>query len=380
MIPRLLTEVLEKTPKSILLIGPRQVGKSTLIEQLAPKLSLNLADEETYLEFKSNPAALKELLGSESYRSVFIDEIQRHPPLLNTIQSILDQKKSNPPKFYITGSSARKLKRGQANLLPGRVLSFELGGLCSAELGYRLDVRRALSRGTLPEPYLETNEKLAEKILLSYAGTYLKEEIQAEAATRNLEGFSRFLRYAGESAGLAQDFSKLAKRAKIERKACGRFFEILEDTLIASRLESFDETDADVVKRPKYYFFDVGVLNGLLGNFTPSLDRSGMLFEHLVVNQILNSSRAHDVLVELSYFRTRGGYEVDLILKIKRQLFAIEIKHGQVGSSEAKNLLQFGKFHKKVDGYFIVVPEGRNRTIEGVRILELNGFLKEVGL
>ena len=143
-------------------------------------------------------------------------------------------------KFYLTGSSARKLKRGGANLLPGRVVNFKLGPLVAAELDYKMETARILSRGSLPEIYLEKNEKEAIHILKSYVANYLKEEIKAEALTRNLE--------------------------------------ILEDTLIGQRIFPFEELSekADLIKHPRFYFFDTGIYNSLVGNFTPSLDRVGV--------------------------------------------------------------------------------------------------------
>jgi predicted AAA+ superfamily ATPase len=366
----------------VLLLGPRQVGKSTLILELGPDLVINLNDEKTYLDFKSNPDELKERLAAlNGTKSVLIDEVQRHPAVLNTVQTIIDDKRLESPKFYITGSSARKLNRGQANLLPGRIFSYELGPLCAAELDYKLDVPNALKYGCLPEPYLSRSAPFCEKLLTTYSGIYLKEEIQAEALTRNLEGFSRFLISAAQHSGLVLDFSKIAKQAKIERKACSRFYEVLEDTLIASRLEVFDKTDADIKKRPKFYFFDTGVLNGLLANFISSSDRRGMLFEHLVVNQVIASAKARDIPIKVSYFRTRGGYEVDLILEIRDRTYAIEIKSGRADEGDAGNLESFRDYYQSVNGFFIVTADNTAaRKIGRVFIMNVSDFLREIRL
>jgi predicted AAA+ superfamily ATPase len=382
MIPRLIAAAIRESQKSVLLLGPRQVGKSTLILGLRPDLAIDLNDAKTYLDFTSNPSELTERLAAQDgIRSVLVDEIQRHPAILNTVQTIIDHKSVKSPKFYLTGSSARKLKRGQANLLPGRIFSYELGPLCAAELGYELDVNRAMRYGTLPEPYLSPSTAFREKLLTTYSGVYLKEEIHAEALTRNLDGFSRFVMSAAEHSGQVLDFSKLAKQAKIDRKACAGFYEILEDTLIASRLEVFDRTDADIKKRPKFYFFDTGVLNGLLGNFAASGDRRGMLFEHLVVGQVIASSKARDTPVKLSYFRTRSGYEVDLILQLGAKTYAVEIKAGRVDQGDAGKLEGFGDYYKDTDGYFLVTTDGTSaRRIGRVLIVSLSDFLRAVGL
>jgi uncharacterized protein len=381
MIPRLLAPSIAKSTKSVLILGPRQVGKSTLILGLKPDLTINLADDSTFLDFKSNPNELRERLGSRvNVRSVLIDEVQRHPTILNTVQALIDDTKTKSPKFYLTGSSARKLRRGQANLLPGRIFGYELGPLCAAELDYGLNVPHALQYGCLPEPYLSDSGPFCQKLLSTYSGVYLKEEIQAEALTRNLEGFSRFVLSAAEYSGQILDFSKLAKQARIERKACSRFYEILEDTLIATRLEVFDQTNADTIKRPRFYFFDTGVLNGLLSNFAASNDRKGLLFEHLVINQVIASAKARDIAIKTAYFRTRGGYEVDLILTVGANTYAVEIKSGRADQSDALHLEEFRHYYKAVDRFFLVTAEGAMRKVGRVHIVNLNEFLRMVGL
>ncbi len=382
MISRLIQGPLLKSPKSVLLLGPRQVGKSTLIFNLKPNLLINLADDKTFLDFKSNPNELYERIGEGQPKTVFIDEIQRHPLLLNTIQSISDvQTKMHPIKFYLTGSSARKLKRGQANLLPGRIFSFELGPLCAAELNYQLDVARALKYGCLPEAYLSKENAFVEKLLSTYSAVYLKEEIQAEALTRNLDGFSRFILTAAETSGQSLDFSKLAKTARIERKNCARFYEILEDTMIGYRLEVFDRLDADIKKHPKFYFFDTGVLNGLLENFTASGDRKGLLFETLVISQIQASAKARDKRVRLSYFRTRAGLEVDLIVELGKKIYAAEIKSGQVRQGDTKTLETFKRdYGQDFDSFFAITTDSTSRQIGNVRVVNLASFLKIIGL
>ena len=182
---------IKNSPKSVLLLGPRQTGKSTLMRQLNVDLNINLMKESTYLEFAANPNRLEELMAGTKPSSVLIDEIQRLPSLLNTIQTLIDES-DTPAKFYMTGSSARKLKRGAANLLPGRLITYCMGPLSAGELNYQID-NESLAYGTLPEVQFMQSSVLKEKLLTSYTGTYLKEEIQAEALTKNIEGFARFL-------------------------------------------------------------------------------------------------------------------------------------------------------------------------------------------
>jgi predicted AAA+ superfamily ATPase len=326
MIHRLISANLKNLKKSALILGPRQAGKSTLIQSLKPDLTIQLADEMEYYTFTSNFAELRTRIESQSPRTIFIDEVQRIPGILNTVQALIDANKKL--KFYLTGSSARKLKRGGANLLPGRVLNFHLGPLVASELDYQLDTRRALIYGTLPEIYLDNKNASTEHLLRSYASNYLKEEIKAEALIRNLEAFSRFMNYAWSTVGVFIDYSKIARQAKIPRHSISRFYEIFEDTLIGQRIWPFEplREKADLIKHPKFYLFDNGVLNAALGNFQYSPDRAGPLAEQLIFNQILHSSWAKTKEARISTFRTRGGLEVDFIVELEGETIAIEVK------------------------------------------------------
>lgn len=349
MITRHIGTHLATSKKSILLLGPRQTGKSTLIASLKPDLTINLAQESTYLEFLQDPSQLETRLGVYSKpTSVFVDEVQRLPSLLNTVQSILD-KPNNRFKFYLTGSSARKLKRGHANLLPGRVHVYTLGPLSVSELGTALDTRKALAIGTLPGIWTETDSATRQKTLRSYAATYLKEEVQAENLARNLEGFARFLNVTAEWAGQFLDLAKLASASQIARQSAVRFFEVLEDCLVVRRAEAFGKSlTRRLIQHPKFYFFDIGVLNGLQGNFEVSSDRIGRLFEHLVFNQIIHEASARDVDIRVSAYRTEHGAEVDFIVERADEVYAIEVKASKViGSTGYQGFQSFREYYGK---------------------------------
>jgi len=368
-----------------LLLGPRQTGKSTLIAALEPGLTLNLAHEPTYLEFARNPRELEERLAvlprTTRRPTVFIDEVQRLPSVLNTLQVILDDP-GNRIKFFLTGSSARKLRRGHANLLPGRIHTYQLGPVAACELDHRLDTAQALSTGTLPGILTDPDAASRQKTLRSYAATYLKEEVQAESLTRNLEGFARFLTATADWAGHHLDLSKLAVAAGVSRQSTVRYFEILEDTLIVRRAEPFTRSlRRRLVQHPKFYFFDVGVRNGLLGNFEVSADRVGALFEHLIFSQLTASADANDVEIRVSSYRTEHGAEVDLVVELGRDVFALEIKASRnVGASDLRGLRSFadhaGKKHR---GIVLYLGEHRRR-IDGVDILPWQDGLRTMGL
>lgn len=381
MLSRIIAPEILKTPKSILLLGPRQVGKSTLISSLKPDLSINLADEVEFLLHSSDPGELRALIEINKAQTVFVDEVQRLPKILNTVQAIVDRDKKI--KFYLTGSSARKLKRGGANLLPGRVLNYKLGPLVSAELSYKMDTKKALSQGCLPEVYLGKSEKLSKAILRSYVANYLREEIQAEALTRNLDSFARFLQESILSTGQFIDYSKLSKKAKISRHSCPRYFEILEDTLVGQRLLPFRPLldSIDLIKHPKFYFFDNGVFNGLLGNFVASLDRVGTLCEQLVYNQLVHSSWAQGKDLEVSTLRTRSGEEVDFILKLENQIFGIEVKHSQdINIDYLSGLQFFNQVFPENKGLFVFHMGTKEQKFGKIWSLPWQQGLRKLGL
>jgi len=381
MIQRTLEKLLRGSGKSLLLLGPRQTGKSTLVASLKPDLTINLAHEPTFLEFARNPEELEQRLGAtRNLRTVFLDEIQRLPSLLNTIQSILDR--GGGPRFYLTGSSARKLRRGHANLLPGRVHTYSLGPLVSGELDRELDTRAALSTGTLPGIYVDPDGSSRVKTLSSYCATYLKEEIQAEALARNIEGFSRFLHVAAACAGSFLDLSKLASEAGIARQSAVRFFEILEDTLIVRRAEAFAKSERRrLVQHPRFFFFDTGVLNGVMGNFEPSPDRIGVLMEHLVFNQIVHTASSLDQDIRVSSFRTEHGAEVDFIVETRKDTWAVEVKASKsIGRHDLRGLKRFREFHGKKCGAVVLYLGTVEKRIEGIEILPWQVGLARMGL
>lgn len=382
IIKRALAGLLKNSMKSVLLLGPRQVGKSTLILELNPDLSINLADELEFLKFSSSPNELSELIQLNNHKTVYIDEIQRLPRLMNTIQAIIDHKKNNI-KFYLTGSSARKLKRGGANLLPGRVLNFQMGPLVSRELNYQMLTSDLLKYGSLPEIYLTKDEKLKKHLLRSYSANYLKEEIKAEALTRNLEAFARFLTESVLHIGKFIDLTKLSKNAKISRHTCPRYFEILEDTMIAYRVYPFPQLieKMDLIRHPKFYFFDNGVYNGLVGNYEASADRVGVLAEQLVYNQLRHSASACLKDIEIYSYRPRSGDEVDFIINLDNKIYAVEVKNSdQIKTEEVQGLVQFKKDFPKVEGLFVFHMKEKEFHLGPVHILSWQKGLKKMGL
>jgi len=385
MISRRIASVLQGSRTSVLLLGPRQAGKSTLIASLRPDVTINLAHEPTYLDFARNPRELEQRLGalpSAPQRcTVFVDEVQRLPGILNTIQATLDENRRRY-KFYLTGSSARKLRRGNANLLPGRIHAYTLGPVVVSELDGRMKTSEALRTGTLPGILTDPDSRSREKTLRTYAATYLREEVQAESLSRNMEGFARFLTIAAEWAGHHLDLAKLAGAAQIARQSAVRYFEILEDTLIVRRASAFARSPRRrLVQHPKFYFFDVGVLNGLLGNFEASGDRIGALFEHLIHSQVVYGAAAADREVQISSYRTEHGAEVDLIVEMGREVWAVELKASRnVGTTDLRGLRSFAEYHGRRHRPIVLYLGETRRRIESVDVLPWQEGLREMGL
>lgn len=368
-INRQLSKIIKENKKSSLLLGPRQTGKSTLMRSLRPDLEINLADQQVYLDHLRDPALLKKQIGS--HRTIFLDEVQRIPSLLNTVQSLVDQDKAL--KFYLTGSSARKLKRGEANLLPGRLATYRLGPLTFSELGKNADIERLLTLGSMPGIYLEEDSTTAKKILRSYAATYLREEIQAEALTKNLEGFSRFFDLLAARSGDFIDFNKFASLAQINRMSARRYFDIFVDTMIALPVEAFAKSaKRRLIQHPRFYFFDTGILNGCLGNFIVSADRKGTLFEHLCLQMIHAEAQARDQDIRVSVYRTEAGAEVDFIVERGDEIFAIEIKATRkIGVQDLRGLKSFSEFYGKPHKSLIFYLGENVLHLDQIRIMPL---------
>ena len=342
MSPRLLAGRLAATRSSVLLLGPRQVGKSTICRGLGARLYVDLADESVFIGYAKDPARLRREVDALPGGSlVVIDEVQRVPALLNTVQSLVDRS-ARRIRFVLTGSSARKLRRGGANLLPGRVILEYLDPLSVLEME-DVDWDRALRLGMLPGIYWGDEE--AAEILGTYGEVYLHEEIQAEAATRNLGGYARFLDTVALASGQWLNYSKLSSDVEVPKETVRRFVQLLDDTLVAHRLPPFRparSTSRRLVQRERVLLFDVGVRNALLGLHRHPLgpDRVGGVFEQWVMLQVIYLNHALRKGWKLSSYRTEAGAEVDLIVERARDIVAIEIKAGkQVTAADTRGLL-----------------------------------------
>lgn len=319
--------------RSLILLGPRQTGKSTLVRQAFPEASVyDLLEADTYRELSARPETLRQTL-SPRQTTVIVDEIQKLPALLDEIQLLIDRNKAL--RVVLTGSSARKLKRGGANLLGGRAWMARLHPLVSAELPAPRLLDR-LNRGSLPA--VIDSERWRDD-LKAYVGTYLQEEIQAEGLARSIENFSRFLEVAGLTSGEPINFASVANDAGVPPRTIREHYQVLEDTLVGYQLPAFQHT---VKRKPvataKFYLFDVGVANMLkrVPAIEPGSDAYGRALEHLVFLELRAYLDYHRLDHPLTYWRSRSQFEVDFVIGDR---VGIEVKaSGRVSPRDYRGL------------------------------------------
>ncbi len=379
---RLLEEILKtslkKNKKSILLLGPRQVGKSTLIQALNPDLKINLAEEKSYRDHLKDPDLISRQVLALQRGLIFIDEIQRIPSMINTLQMLIDEHKNYT--FILTGSSARKIKKGQVNLLPGRVFSHSLFPMTYWELKDKFDLSRILRVGGLPEIYLQD---YGNELLRDYVGAYMREEIQAEALVRSLDSFSRFLDIAAETSGQIINYTKLSTDSEIPKESLRRYFDILEDTLLIHRIPGFTEIKGTrkAMQKEKIMFFDIGVRNAILGRQNDQFSdiEMGHLFEQWFIQQIIAWNSYYKKDWKFFYYRDNFKDEVGLIIESRHKIFAIEIKSGKkIKSDFLKGLNNFAKYAKKPVHKFIVFQGQNKEKWDDVLAIPYKEFLDKI--
>ncbi|MBW1741496.1 MAG: ATP-binding protein [Deltaproteobacteria bacterium] len=358
MIPRKIDLPVKR--KSVFLFGPRQVGKTTLVKHLladVDHLEINLLKGDILIKYKSNPSILRAevefFIRNRDKAYVFIDEIQKCPELLNEVHYLIEKFKGKV-SFILTGSSARKLKKVSVNMLAGRAWQFFLFPFTHVELDEKFTLNDALLRGTLPPVIDEPHEDMV-RTLRSYVQTYLKEEILDEAIVRNIGAFSRFLDMAADQSGKIVNFSTISREAGVSSKTVKGYYQILEDTLIAIRLEPYMKSARKrLVMHPKYYLFDIGVINAINGRTSVASVRGssayGMLFEHFVILETFRLFHYAEKPFRLFHWRSSHGAEVDLIVEGPHSLWAIEIKSSPVvRSGDLRGLRSFMKDHPSAE-------------------------------
>ncbi len=363
------TEILRT--KSCFLLGPRQTGKSWLIRHALKSYRIyDLLDSETFLRLSRSHHRLAEEC-SQQDQIVIIDEIQKLPSLLDEIHRLIEERRL---RFLLTGSSARKLRRGGVNLLGGRARIRYLHPFTFYELKEHFDLLKSVNYGLLPSIYFSN---APEDDIKSYVGTYLQTEIAAEGLTRNIPSFSRFLEVAALCNGTILNFTKIANDAQVARSTVHEYFEILKDTLIAHEVPAWKKSrKRKPISASKYYFFDGGIVRFLQNRnpCKPGSPEFGEAFETYLFHE-LKAFVDYQSSGNLSYWRSTSGFEVDFILN---DATAIEVKGSRmIGPHDLKGLKALQQ-EKKVSQYLLVCLEEHKRTVEGIQILPWREFLKRL--
>ncbi|MGB3977021.1 MAG: DUF4143 domain-containing protein [bacterium] len=360
--------------RSAFLWGPRKTGKTTLLKHQFPEaLFLDLLNYDLYLALSREPMQLRRILDAEQNHTVIIDEVQKVPHLMDEIHWLIENR---PYRFILSGSSARKFRRGQVNLLGGRAWRYELYPLVSAELG-SFDLEKTLLSGFLPLHYLSSDSLMD---LKAYVHDYLKEEIQAEALTRNLPAFSRFLQSAALTSGMLLNYSNAARDSGVSVKTIREYYQILEDTLIGRLLEPWKRSKSRrLIETSKFYFFDTGIVAALLDYRTlnPGTKEFGRLFEHFIIQECFAYRHYSRKDFPISFWRTANGSEVDLILGDAQ--VALEIKSGKQASSLKPNGLRlFAQEYKLTKKIIVSRDPFPQKLSSGITILPWQNFCEQL--
>ncbi len=362
--------------QSAFLWGARKTGKTTLLKTVFPKsIYFDFLDTELFFEVSKKPSLLREYIFANSTEQlslpIILDEVQKIPALLDEVHWLIENKKL---RFILCGSSARKLKRGQANLLGGRAWRYELLPLTSRELP-QLIILRVLNNGLIPSHYLEED---ASRSLKAYVLDYLKEEVFDEGLTRNIPAFSRFFDSLGYSQGEITNFSNIARDCGVDAKTVREYYNILVDTLLGSFVEPYHrkEDRGLISKAAKFYLFDVGVAGFLAKRkiLEEKGEGFGKAFEHFIYME-LNAYRNYENKdFRINFWRTKSGQEVDFILDGK---IAIEIKSTRIDQRDLSGLRTFIAEYKPLKA-IVVSNERLKRSVDNITIMPWQEFLDQL--
>lgn len=358
---------------SFFLFGPRGTGKSSWVTHTLPDaVVIDLLEADTHVRLQAAPERLEGMIPAGHKGWVVIDEVQKIPALLDEVHRLIEKRKW---RFALTGSSARKLRRGGANLLAGRARTHEMFPLTAAELGKDFDLRHAVRFGGLPSVWVEKDPA---DFLASYVRTYLQEEVQQEGITRNLGGFTRFLEAASFSQASVLNISGVARDCGVERKTVEQWFQALDDLLLAIRVPMFTRrAKRAMTSHPRFFLFDAGVYRTLRprGPLDAAAEIDGPALETLVLNELRAANSYRKLGYEISTWRTEAGAEVDFVLYGERGLHAIEVKRAAVVRSEdLAGLRQFGEDYPPAKRWLLYGGKKRLR-LDGVECLPLESDL-----
>jgi predicted AAA+ superfamily ATPase len=365
--------------ETFFLWGPRQTGKTTLLRRAYPDAWwIDLLKSEEYRRYLQQPERLRQELADEDPslpRQIVIDEVQKVPTLLDEVHWLIENRGF---QFALCGSSARKVKRGAANLLGGRAVRYELKGLSASELGRDFDLDRLLNHGYLPRVYAAARPR---RLLNAYVADYLKEEVAAEGLVRNLPVFSEFLNAAALGDAEIVNFSNIARECGVSSHTVKNYFGILEDTLLGRWLPAYRRRPKRrVIGAPKFYFADVGAVNQLArrSELLPGSELYGKAFENWVFHELVARDAYSEADAKLSYWRLASGIEVDFV--VNDMELAVEAKaSARITSDHLKGLRHLARDHSRVRRRVVVCLEPRaRRTDDGIEILPAASFVRRL--
>lgn len=361
---------------SFFLWGPRQSGKSTLLKSAYPEaIWIDLLKTDEFRRYLTHPEWLRTELPEKNASLVVIDEVQKVPQLLDEVHWLIENRST---VFALCGSSARKLRRGHANLLGGRALRYQLFGLVSQELGKEFDLDRLLNHGYLPRHYLSERPK---RLIEAYVADYLKEEIAAEGLVRNLPAFSNFLDVASLSDAELVNFSTIARECGVSSHTIKEYFEILTDTMLGAWLPAYRKRPKRrVIEAPKFYFADIGVVNHLAKRrgLAPGSESFGKAFENWVCHELRAHSHYSEMDYELSHWRLASGIEVDFIVDDMDVAIEAKATHN-VTSDHLKGLRSLKEDYPRIRKRIVVCLESKERhTEDGILILPVQAFTRRL--
>jgi len=362
--------------RSFFLLGPRGTGKSTWLRTACPDaLTLDLLRPDVYRNLAARPERLEELVaGAPSAATVVLDEVQRVPELLTVVHRLIEAAGASK-RFILTGSSARKLRRGGTDLLGGRASMCTMHPFMAAELE-RFDLADAIRVGLLP---IVVASASPDDVLRAYATLYLDEEVRQEGVTRNVGAFARFLEVASFSHGAVVNTANLARECQVERKSAVGYLQILEDLLLAFRVPVFTRRARRATSvHPKLYYFDAGVYRSLRPN--GPIDRAGDIdgpaLEGLVAQHLRAWIAYGGAAADLYFWRTRSGNEVDFVVYGEAGFWALEVKNARrVHAADLRGLRAFAADYPEARVALLYRGEETLR-IEGIPCLPVEGFLR----
>ena len=359
------------------LFGPRGTGKSTWLRAAFPgAVRVDLLAPAQQRQYAARPERLRDLAAAPGAGDIVIDEVQRVPELLTVVHQLMEEPRS--PRFVLTGSSARKLKRTGVDLLAGRAVVRSMHPFLAAELGERFDLPAALEQGLLP---LIWDADDPTDTLSAYAGTYVQQEVQTEGLVRDLGAFHRFLEAISFSHAAVLNTSDVARECAVRRKTVEGFIEIVEDLLLAFRLPVFvRRARRRLIAHPKFYFADAGVFRSLrpAGPMDRPEEARGAALEGLVAQHLrawIDYSRAG---ATLSFWRTRAGSEVDFVLYGPDVFWALEVKHApRIRPADLRSLKSFAQDYPEAQVRLVYLGDERLQ-IDGVLCLPVTELLRGI--